>query len=167
MDEFWAIIDSSLAQSGGNPDVQLDVLTRRLGSMTKADLLRYFKSYEAAHETAYTWPLWDAASVINGGASDDGFAYFRDWLIGQGRKTFEMAVRSPGSLAWKAPPFEAEHEALRYVGLDAYLELTGEEPPINLDSMREPSGTRSNGIGTVLKFPRLVAWVLWKVVVTR
>jgi hypothetical protein len=29
---------------------------------------------------------WGAAYLANGGCSDDGFDYFRGWLIGQGRK---------------------------------------------------------------------------------
>ena len=30
---------------------------------------------------AYTWDLWGAADVIHGGCSDDGFEYFRRWLV--------------------------------------------------------------------------------------
>jgi hypothetical protein len=37
---------------------------------------------------SYTNPLWAAAYVINGGCSDDGFDYFRGWLIAQGREVF-------------------------------------------------------------------------------
>ena len=37
-------------------------------------------------------PLWDAAYLINGGCSDDGFDYFRGWLVDQGRETFERCL---------------------------------------------------------------------------
>jgi Protein of unknown function (DUF4240) len=36
---------------------------------------------------------------MNGSASDDGFDYFRGWLISQGRKIFEAALENPDSLA--------------------------------------------------------------------
>ena len=37
-------------------------------------------------DDSYRWDLWGAAYLANGGCSDDGFDYFRGWLIGQGRK---------------------------------------------------------------------------------
>ena len=48
---------------------------------------------------SYRTPLWAAAYVINGGCSDDGFDYFRGWLIVQGRQVFERAVADPDALA--------------------------------------------------------------------
>ncbi|MFC9245678.1 DUF4240 domain-containing protein [Streptomyces sp. NPDC057136] len=46
-----------------------------------------------------TNPLWAAAYVINGGCSDDGFDYFRGWLIAQGREVFERTAADPDALA--------------------------------------------------------------------
>jgi hypothetical protein len=37
--------------------------------------------------------------VINRRCSDDGFDYFRSWLMLQGRETFGRAVAAPDSLA--------------------------------------------------------------------
>jgi len=48
---------------------------------------------------SYRSSLWAAAYVINGGCSDDGFDYFRAWLMLQGRETFGQAVADPDSLA--------------------------------------------------------------------
>lgn len=45
------------------------------------------------------WTIMGAAVLINAGCSDDGFDYFRGWLIGQGRAVYEAAVRDPDSLA--------------------------------------------------------------------
>ena len=39
------------------------------------------------------------AFIVNGGASDDGFDYFRGWLIAQGREVFEGTLAKPDSLA--------------------------------------------------------------------
>lgn len=45
---------------------------------------------------SYRNPLWAAAYVINGGCSDDGFDYFRGWLIVQGHEVYErVSVVSP------------------------------------------------------------------------
>jgi hypothetical protein len=48
---------------------------------------------------AYTVDLWGAAYLINGGSSDDGFYYFRCWLVGMGKKVYENALANPDSLA--------------------------------------------------------------------
>jgi Protein of unknown function (DUF4240) len=48
---------------------------------------------------SYRNSLWAATSLINGGYSDDGFEYFRGWLIAQGRKVFVQSVANPETLA--------------------------------------------------------------------
>jgi hypothetical protein len=44
---------------------------------------------------SYRSDLWAVAYVANGGASDDGFDYFRGWLLTRGRERFEAALRDP------------------------------------------------------------------------
>ncbi|MFE5591185.1 DUF4240 domain-containing protein [Streptomyces sp. NPDC056549] len=48
-----------------------------------------------------------AAYMVNGGCCDDGFDYFRGWLIAQGRNVFERAV--PASSGWRGRPQGAGH----------------------------------------------------------
>ncbi|WP_439145547.1 DUF4240 domain-containing protein [Streptomyces virginiae] len=48
---------------------------------------------------SYSNPLWAAAYLANGGCSDDGFDYFRGWLIAQGCEVFERVVADPDALA--------------------------------------------------------------------
>jgi hypothetical protein len=64
------------------------------------------------HSGSYTWALWGAAYLINGGCSDDGFDYFRGWLICQGRDVFQRAVHDPDSLASHSAPNVECEEAL-------------------------------------------------------
>ena len=48
---------------------------------------------------AHRWDLGAAAYLMRGGYSDDGFDYFRGWLIAQGRSRRERALADPDSLA--------------------------------------------------------------------
>jgi hypothetical protein len=48
---------------------------------------------------SYRWDLWGAAYLINGGCSDDGFDYFRGWLLSQGRAIWQATLADPDSLA--------------------------------------------------------------------
>ena len=66
-----------------------------------------------------------AAYVINGGASDDGFYYFRCWLIGMGRRVYEAALADPDSLADAVlPGIDAEAE-IYAAAHSAWMAVTG------------------------------------------
>ncbi len=100
VDAYWALIDQARARAA---DADADAVAAALtGLLTEAgvDAVRDADhAYRSLAATAYGWPLWGAAYVINGGCSDDGFEYFLGWLIGQGRDVFERAVAEPDSLA--------------------------------------------------------------------
>ena len=94
---------------------------------------------------SYRGDLWAAAYLINGGCSDDGFEYFRGWLITQGREVFERAVADPDSLAG-VPAVQAtatetgnlECEEALGIARDAYLKATGWELPGDAFTIRYP-----------------------------
>src|SRR5262245_53974222 len=60
------------------------------------------RQFEKIHTGSCSWNLWGAAYLMNGGCSDDGFEYFRAWLMAQGRRTFEKAVEDADTKATKA-----------------------------------------------------------------
>jgi len=94
---------------------------------------------------SYRKPLWAAAYVINGGCSDDGFDYFRGWLIVQGREVYERIVADPDTLAdlpviGTRPPgaWPVECEDTLYIASRAYRAATGEELPHRAVTIRYP-----------------------------
>jgi hypothetical protein len=68
--------------------------------------------------------LWGAAYLINGGCSDDGFDYFRRWLILQGHKVFQAAIANPDSLADVVDPDEEFIECECHPAWDAWFAVT-------------------------------------------
>jgi hypothetical protein len=80
------------------------------------------------HTESYSWNLWGAAYLMNGGCSDDGFDYFRAWLLAQGRDTFEKALADPDTLAALENP-EGELEEFMYLAPQAYEDKTREQMP--------------------------------------
>lgn len=94
---------------------------------------------------SYSRPLWAAAYMINGGCSDDGFDYFRGWLIVQGREVFEHVVANPDALA-DLPVVRAEHpgaarlecEDTLYIAYRAHRQATGEDYPDCVFTIRDP-----------------------------
>ena len=76
---------------------------------------------------ANTWKLWAAAYVMNGGCSDDGFRYFRDWLISEGRALFERAVKDPDALSAVPRRESFDLESFGYAALYAHEKKGGGE----------------------------------------
>ena len=63
-----------------------------LRELSAAEIEAFERAFHEQQRHAYSWDLWGAAYIMNGGASDDGFEYFQRWLISKGRTVFEAAV---------------------------------------------------------------------------
>jgi len=101
-DRFWTIIDGArrdVEASGGTVRDWFEALRVRLGAETPEEILQFRRRFDRLTAAAYQTDLWGAASLINGGCSDDGFHYFRSWLVGQGKDVYEKALVDPDSLA--------------------------------------------------------------------
>lgn len=123
-DEFWEHIRAS-EPDPLDPDAQADRLTARLAKLPPDDILDFDVFWDLASDRAYRRAMWDAASLINGGCSDDGFQYFRWWLILQGREVLEAAVADPDTLAGVVAGGLDEYEAEVYPGPTAWHRATG------------------------------------------
>ncbi|MFE6787867.1 DUF4240 domain-containing protein [Streptomyces sp. NPDC057680] len=99
--QFWQLIEATRNQVSNPNDSEA---VARMAALLLASLP--VEEIVAAEQVlwdlmvdSYTNPLWAAAYIANGGCSDDGFDYFRGWLITQGREVFERAVADPDALA--------------------------------------------------------------------
>ena len=96
VDEFWNHIRATHRR---DPDEHTERLVARLAKLTREDIVDFCFWWGWMHTEAYRINLWAAAYYVNGGCSDDGFDYFRNWLILQGRDVFTAAVADPNTLA--------------------------------------------------------------------
>lgn len=131
MDEsgFWDVMQLT---TGGtdDPTARTASLRKTLGAMTADELRSFQRHFDTAMKLSYRWDLWGAAYVIHGGCSDDGFEYFRRWLISRGRTRFEAALASPDSLAGvksdaAGPDGVFEFEEIYYVAVEVFEAMTG------------------------------------------
>jgi hypothetical protein len=120
--EFWEHIDKSRRKDS---DAHAERLVRRLAKLPEREVLDFCHLWDEALDAAYTWNLWAAGYVINAGCSDDGFEYFRGWLVLQGRKVYEAALKDPDSLAAVIDPEEEFTEFEGRPGWDAWFAATG------------------------------------------
>lgn len=128
-DEFWAIIDAT--RSDSDPYEHADAVQEALSKKTADEIVDFERHLASLLVESYTWKLWGAAYLINGGCSDDGFDYFRGWLVLQGRSVFEAALADPDSLA-DLPDLEEDVECEEILGVawSAYETVTGDEIPM-------------------------------------
>jgi hypothetical protein len=75
----------------------------------------------------YNSEMWCAAYIMNGGCSDDGFEYFRCWVISRGKDVYYKAKQSPDSLidVSELEMGSYDFEDFWYVALEAFEYNTG------------------------------------------
>jgi hypothetical protein len=127
-DEFWQVIEDS--RRGSDLDAQIESLSERLASLAPSDIVDFERHLWTLMAESYTWELWGAAYLIHGGCSDDGFDYFRGWLMAQGRRWFEIALADPDSLA-DLPELDenVELEDIWYIANQAHEGMAGSRIP--------------------------------------
>ena len=118
--KFWQLIEAVKKAAGADLESRPAVLQKHLSSLEPEEIQGFQQRYEALLLEANSWNLWGAAYLMNGGCSDDGFKYFRDWLISEGQKTFKGAVANPDSLASIPRREYFELESFGYAALKAF-----------------------------------------------
>ena len=160
MDEqtFWRIIVAAKNAAGGDVNARPKALEVQLGSLDLAALEAFQRTYEALLLKANRWDLWGAAYLMNGGCSDDGFKYFRDWLISEGRDIYEKALADPASLASFPVREYFELESFGYAASKVFARKGGGE--LDRDFAVEiavPAGREWKEADLPAMFPQLAA----------
>ena len=138
---FWSLIETAHADAGGDVAQQTARLMAALATLEPREIVEFDRLFREGMYRAYRWDLWAAAYIVNGGCSDDGFEYFRAWLIAQGERAFQEALADPESLVDRAAP-DVDAEDMLYVAEDAYAARTGDDLPPREAGPAEPAGER-------------------------
>ncbi len=141
---FWKLIET--ARADAEPQEVASRAAQLLADRAAAEIAASQQVLWDLLAESYRAPLWAAAYVINGGCSDDGFDYFRGWLLTQGREVFESALADPDSLAAHPAVREAaeqgldlEDEGALSIAWTAYEARTGRELPADSFTISYPA----------------------------
>jgi len=135
---FWELIGKARTKNEGSDDSGfIEALDEVLQTLPPDELIAFQKELLTQDLRGYNWKLWGAAYIINGGASDDGFDYWRCWLISQGQERFEAALADPDSLAEWAEE-DAELEELMYAAHEVYEEKADDDIYSHLAPIERP-----------------------------
>ncbi len=127
-DLYWSIIANSLANSE-DQDEQEEFLVNEINKMTPEQMIGFKLRTDQLLLETYTSEMWCAGFIMNGGCSDDGFDYFRNWVISRGREVYYNAKANPDSLISEVDnQLEGyDFEGFGYVANDAFDAKTGKD----------------------------------------
>ena len=128
-DLYWKIIDASL-QNSTNQDEQEQFLISEISKLTPTQMVGFRLRTDKLLYDTYTSEMWCASYLMNGGSSDDGFEYFRNWVISRGKDVYYKAKENPDTLISQKDFAEEdlyEFELFWYVALEAFEKNTGKE----------------------------------------
>lgn len=158
MDEatFWGLIDR--ARSGRASSADAEALRTVLDGESNEAVAAFGEAMGRQMARLYRWPVWGAAYVIQGGASDDLFLYFCEGLIGRGREAVEQALADPDGLGpyVSDEPEENENEGLAAVAFEV-LERRGVEGSLDYYPQGEPEGEPFDEETVYEAYPKLAA----------
>ncbi len=128
-DVFWNIIKLSLENSD-DIDEQESFLSTLLDKISPQGIVSFKLRIAQLANDIHTSEMWCAGYLMNGGCSDDGFEYFKNWVISRGEDVYYKAKANPDNLADCIEDPELsfyEFENLDYLPVDAFESQTGEE----------------------------------------
>ncbi len=98
-EQFWEIVDQSRPSKDAHPEDCEPKIIELLMQLDADEIVEWDRIFERLAKDAYTCDQIAACIQINAGAGDDGFYYYRCWLIGMGKEVYENALANPDSLA--------------------------------------------------------------------
>lgn len=156
--QFWRLIEASQNKKR-DCSKQAAKLEKLLSRLNAEEILGFENIFTTLLNESYRWDLWGAAYIINGGCSDDGFEYFRYWLIAQGRAYFEAAMQDSERAGDGAgDEQDTECEDIRYATRELYFAKTGQDIGEVADALNytaEPMGAPWTEEDLKARFPRL------------
>lgn len=127
-DTYWEIIGKSLRNTKTQED-QEQFLINEIRKLTPKEIIGFKLLTDKLLYDTYTSEMWCAGYIMNGGCSDDGFEYFRNWIISRGRDVYYKAKEDPDNLISEVSE-EIEFydfEGFWYVAPEAFSRKTGKD----------------------------------------
>lgn len=125
---FWNIVEKSLKYS--NQQAKETFLINEIEKLTPKEIIGFRLQTDKLLFDTYNSKMWCAGYIMNRGCSDDGFEYFRNWVISRGKDVYYKAKENPDTLISQKDNGEDEmfdFESFWYVALEAFNKKTGKD----------------------------------------
>ncbi|MBA0883827.1 DUF4240 domain-containing protein [Flavobacterium undicola] len=133
-ESYWKIIENSLKETTTQEDQEL-FLASALEKLSPKEMIGFRLRTDKLMFDSYTSNLWCANYIISNGAADDGFDYFRCWLISRGKDAYYKTQENPDYLVNLVgnEPHAYDFEGFWYVANNAFKNLTNKEAEAYID----------------------------------
>ena len=153
---FWELIEQSRTKSDSDSEF-LDILKDKLEAMSAPEIKKFQKLLLETTNELEHWDVWALAYIVRGGCGDDGFDYFKAWVIAKGKEAFEsvkgMQIEKFQNLFEEDPQFEE----FMYVAQEAYANKKYEEMPLPRVRVKELEGKKWEEESICKSYPELCA----------
>lgn len=151
-DRFWAIIE----QARG-PDF-IKRLKPILFTLPPPEIHAFGEILAGKVAELYRWDIWGIAYIVNGGCSDDGFEYFRRWVVAQGKAFHDRLAADPDGAFTDPAVCDCECEELTYAVSESYRQAARQEiPPSSGKHPKDPRGVDWDEADLGALFPKTYA----------
>lgn len=125
---YWNIIDLSLKKTKSQEE-QEQFLIKEIEKLKINQIIGFRLRTDKLLYDTYNSEMWCAGYIMNGGCSDDGFEYFRNWIISRGKDVYYEAKKNPDSLISQFNENDEfyDFESFWYVALTAFENKTGKD----------------------------------------
>jgi hypothetical protein len=125
--DFWGLIHAAIRQCRDDVWQRAAALEDALADLDAPVIESFHQHFWELMDESYRGDLWSVISFLDGGCGNDGFDYFRGWLIAQGEEVFRAVMARPG---WLGPYIQWQDcaaccEAMLDVSYKAYERRTG------------------------------------------
>ncbi|MCH8622819.1 DUF4240 domain-containing protein [Undibacterium sp. TS12] len=131
--EFWRIV-AEVNRLARYQRYRAEELTNHLGNLSREHIVDFYIHFNRFINQAHIGDVYGAGSLLGQHyMSDDGFEYFRYWLISMGQNAYQQALINPDSMAQLELTHDREgyprvyDESYCYAIYDAYEKVTGEK----------------------------------------
>lgn len=156
---FWEIITTALAEKPATLEEACDGLKRTLMGLPQQEVIAFADAYGLIREELNDAYLAAAMEILHGSFSDDGFEYFKEWIISLGPEAYQAARKNPDQLAdWVQPGYAyCDGELFGNTISESYEERFGERMP-DIPYYSVPMENEDLSAADAARmFPRLVA----------
>lgn len=127
-DSYWTIVENSIKATSSQEDQELFLISA-IEKLSPKEMVGFRLRTDKLLFDSYTSDLWCADYIISNGCTDDGFEYFRCWLISRGREAYYKTKENPNylvNLVGEEPQIY-DFESFWYVAMNAFRNMTNQD----------------------------------------
>lgn len=127
-ESYWAIVEKSIQETTNQEDQEIFLISE-IEKLSPKEMVGFRLRTDKLLFDSYASNLWCANYIISNGAADDGFDYFRCWLISRGKEAYYKVKENPDYLVNLVgnEPQVYDFEGFWHVAISAFKNMTDKD----------------------------------------